>query len=83
MTEGLKRIETTLPAETYGLVKEAATLSGMTVKNFVAKATVTHALDFLERYRVLRNENRLREFDGGGHCRHKPTLPELVEKAEQ
>lgn len=67
MADDLKRIETTLPAETYEIVKEAAVLSGMTVKNFVAMATVTHTLDFLERFQALRTEKRLRESDGGAH----------------
>lgn len=56
MSEAVKRIEATLPEETYSLLKEAAGMSGMTIKNFVANAITDHVLTVLERFKSVRTE---------------------------
>lgn len=47
-TQAVKRFDATLPMSSYELVQRAATLSGMTVRSFVAMATFERALKLLK-----------------------------------
>lgn len=47
-TQALKRFDATLPMSSYELVQQAASLSGMTVRSFVAMAAFEHALKLLK-----------------------------------
>lgn len=44
-----RRIEIALPESTYLLVKKAAELSGLTLRNFISEAVVSFALERIEK----------------------------------
>ena len=46
-TQAIKRFDATLPMSSYELVQQAAELSGMTVRSFVAMATFERAVKLL------------------------------------
>lgn len=48
MSEKLLRFESSLPESSFNLVKQAAELTGMTVKSFVAHSVYRSAMDLLK-----------------------------------
>lgn len=81
MTTAVKRIEATLPEDTYTLLKEAAGMSGMTVKNFVAGAITDRVLTVLERFRSVRTERIVLGSEGSRQFAELLEHPEVFQAA--
>lgn len=56
-TEDRKRVEITLPTDSYALLKKAADGYGVTVKNFVAMSVMDRVMDVLQRLQATRRES--------------------------
>lgn len=83
MTEGTKRIVTALPETTYHLLKQAATLSGMDVKQFSAKAITDAALHTLERFKAIQENRVVLSPQGSEKLLKLMEHPEIFEEADE
>ncbi len=60
---GSARMDFRLPAETKQLIEQAAALSGQNLSDFATATLVRHAVDIVEKHRVIRlSQERYDEF---------------------
>ena len=77
MATAVKRVEMTLPLESYDIVAQAAARCGVTFKNFIAMATMEKTMNTLERLDKIRSSQVALTPEG------LRTLADLLEKPEK